>query len=309
MTPSVVAESVAPTFSGYQHEEYDSMFSPSIPYVVNDGEILCMPEHERCSASFDTTVENHPEDVFRNGTDCNMAHHSAYDRTHDSAHDSAYDTADDTANDTVLDGGECAYASVSAHSNTRAPSDDTAFHSFDSSVERSGDFFSSEKNISPPPQISQKKKSKEMPKRRFGRWKENETKTLIAGVNTYGLKWARMKDDHRFKTILASRSSVDLKDKWRNIIYKDFKNGFSIRELDILSGPVDRLKEASLIKRALQNGNRKYVLGEWKKLAASDAKLKKIKTMGEVEVLTINRCNRNKDGLPLTRSKSESIVE
>ena len=148
-----------------------------------------------------------------------------------------------------------------------------------------------------------------MPKRQFGRWKEIETKTLIAGVDIYGLKWARMKDDHRFKKIFASRSSVDLKDKWRNIIYKDFKNGFSIRELDTLSGPVNWLKQASLIKCALQNRNRKYALGEWKKLAASDAKLKKIKTMGEVEVLTINRCNRNNDRLQATRSKSESVVE
>ena len=105
MTASVVAESVAPTFSGYQHEEYDSMFSPSIPYVVNDGEILCMPEPERRSTSFDTPWENHPEDVFRNGTDCDMAHHSARDSAYDMAHDTVYDTAHDSAHDTVLAGG------------------------------------------------------------------------------------------------------------------------------------------------------------------------------------------------------------
>ena len=53
------------------------------------------------------------------------------------------------------------------------------------------------------------------PRRQNRRWSEEETSALVEGFLRYGEKWAVIKKD--FPDILAARTSVDLKDKWRNL--------------------------------------------------------------------------------------------
>mmetsp|Transcript_7359 Transcript_7359/g.27057 ORF Transcript_7359/g.27057 Transcript_7359/m.27057 type:complete len:389 (-) Transcript_7359:247-1413(-) len=49
-----------------------------------------------------------------------------------------------------------------------------------------------------------------------GRWSEEETELLKAGVVKYGPgKWSKILEDVEFKEGLSKRSPVDLKDKWR----------------------------------------------------------------------------------------------
>ena len=57
-------------------------------------------------------------------------------------------------------------------------------------------------------------------KKKHNPWSVEETVALINGVNQTGIgKWADIKrlDDPGISDVLANRSAVDLKDKWRNL--------------------------------------------------------------------------------------------
>lgn len=50
------------------------------------------------------------------------------------------------------------------------------------------------------------------------RWSQAEEEALRSGVKRHGTgKWKTIKTDAEFEKVLANRSNVDLKDKWRNI--------------------------------------------------------------------------------------------
>lgn len=52
-------------------------------------------------------------------------------------------------------------------------------------------------------------------------WKDTEICALKEGVDAHGLgKWKSIKEDRTFGDRLAARSTVDLKDKYRNLIKK-----------------------------------------------------------------------------------------
>ncbi|XP_078151874.1 single myb histone 4-like isoform X2 [Carex rostrata] len=50
------------------------------------------------------------------------------------------------------------------------------------------------------------------------KWTSEEEEALKAGVNKHGAgKWRNIQKDPEFSHLLASRSNIDLKDKWRNM--------------------------------------------------------------------------------------------
>ena len=69
------------------------------------------------------------------------------------------------------------------------------------------------------------------PRRQNRRWSEEETSALVEGFVRYGEKWAVIKKD--FPDILAARTSVDLKDKWRNLSSIGGKKGRSSLVVDL----------------------------------------------------------------------------
>ncbi|GMI93254.1 hypothetical protein HRI_002994700 [Hibiscus trionum] len=55
-------------------------------------------------------------------------------------------------------------------------------------------------------------------RRRVNRWTDEEEKALTEGVQKYGNQWARILET--YEEIFRDRKSVDLKDKWRNLLRK-----------------------------------------------------------------------------------------
>ncbi|KAK8664940.1 hypothetical protein V6N13_084708 [Hibiscus sabdariffa] len=55
-------------------------------------------------------------------------------------------------------------------------------------------------------------------RRKVNRWTDEEEKALTEGVQKYGNQWTRILET--YKEIFRDRSSVDLKDKWRNLLRK-----------------------------------------------------------------------------------------
>ncbi|KAK8500356.1 hypothetical protein V6N13_008855 [Hibiscus sabdariffa] len=55
-------------------------------------------------------------------------------------------------------------------------------------------------------------------RRKINRWTDEEEKALTEGVQKYGNQWTRILEI--YKEIFRDRSSVDLKDKWRNLLRK-----------------------------------------------------------------------------------------
>ncbi|RZC88856.1 hypothetical protein C5167_031225 [Papaver somniferum] len=50
------------------------------------------------------------------------------------------------------------------------------------------------------------------------KWAAEEEEALIAGINKHGTgKWKKRRRDPQFSHVLAVRSNIDLKDKWRNM--------------------------------------------------------------------------------------------
>ncbi|KAI3967647.1 hypothetical protein MKW92_040380 [Papaver armeniacum] len=50
------------------------------------------------------------------------------------------------------------------------------------------------------------------------KWTAEEEEALIAGINKHGTgKWKNIQKDPEFSHVLAARSNIDLKDKWRNM--------------------------------------------------------------------------------------------
>ncbi|KAI3914797.1 hypothetical protein MKW98_002033 [Papaver atlanticum] len=50
------------------------------------------------------------------------------------------------------------------------------------------------------------------------KWTAEEVEALIAGINKHGTgKWKNIQKDPEYAHILAARSNIDLKDKWRNM--------------------------------------------------------------------------------------------
>ncbi|KAI3832411.1 hypothetical protein MKX03_020645 [Papaver bracteatum] len=50
------------------------------------------------------------------------------------------------------------------------------------------------------------------------KWTAEEEKALIAGINKHGAgKWKNIQNDPEFSDVLAARSNIDMKDKWRNM--------------------------------------------------------------------------------------------
>ena len=125
-------------------------------------------------------------------------------------------------------------------------------------------------------------------KRNKDKWSDTETYALISAVDKYGFKWTNIKHDTRFKNVLIKRSNVDLKDKWRNIITRDFRENFSISALNNIRGPTKWLKLTPLVAQAIEKYS--YSIGDWKRLSNHKKfiELKKLK-LGEVEILTIYR--------------------
>ena len=124
----------------------------------------------------------------------------------------------------------------------------------------------------------------------FTKWSNAETNTLISAVNKHGLKWSKIKHDSQFKHVLIQRSNVDLKDKWRNIIVKDFKENFSFSELDNFRGPTNWLTFTKLVAQAIDT--HKYKIGNWKRLSCQK-RFNVLSKLGEVEILTIYRSHLN----------------
>uniref|UniRef100_A0A6V7QTW5 Uncharacterized protein n=1 Tax=Ananas comosus var. bracteatus TaxID=296719 RepID=A0A6V7QTW5_ANACO len=51
-----------------------------------------------------------------------------------------------------------------------------------------------------------------------GKWTSEEEEALRAGVDKHGAgKWRTIQKDPEFSHCLATRSNIDLKDKWRNM--------------------------------------------------------------------------------------------
>ena len=68
------------------------------------------------------------------------------------------------------------------------------------------------KDILKPFQPSEKKKRKEK-KRQYNAWNSEETIYLIVGFKIFGKRWQQIKK--KFTKIFATRSRIDLKDKFR----------------------------------------------------------------------------------------------
>ncbi|RZC82065.1 hypothetical protein C5167_044636 [Papaver somniferum] len=50
------------------------------------------------------------------------------------------------------------------------------------------------------------------------KWTAAEEEALVAGINKHGTgKWKSIQNDPEFSHVLAARSNIDLKDKWRNM--------------------------------------------------------------------------------------------
>ncbi|KAI3864241.1 hypothetical protein MKW92_052067 [Papaver armeniacum] len=50
------------------------------------------------------------------------------------------------------------------------------------------------------------------------KWTAEEEEALIAGINKHGAgKWKNIQNDPEFSDVLAARSNIDMKDKWRNM--------------------------------------------------------------------------------------------
>ncbi|KAI3895119.1 hypothetical protein MKW92_014322 [Papaver armeniacum] len=50
------------------------------------------------------------------------------------------------------------------------------------------------------------------------KWTAEEEEALIAGINKHGAgKWKSIQNDPEFSDVLAARSNIDMKDKWRNM--------------------------------------------------------------------------------------------
>ena len=118
-------------------------------------------------------------------------------------------------------------------------------------------------------------------KRNKDKWSDTETYALISAVDKYGLKWTNIKRDTRFNHVLIKRSNVDLKDKWRNIITRDFRENFSISALNNFRGPTKWLELTTLVAQAIKTDS--YLIGDWKRLSnhKKNIELKKLK-LGEV---------------------------
>ncbi len=70
------------------------------------------------------------------------------------------------------------------------------------------------------PKVKLKKKMGLTSSRPYGErvpWTENEVKVLLSGIEKYGAgKWAKIKADPEFKSGLAERDGINLKDKVRS---------------------------------------------------------------------------------------------
>ncbi|KAJ0249916.1 SANT/Myb domain-containing protein [Hirschfeldia incana] len=54
------------------------------------------------------------------------------------------------------------------------------------------------------------------------KWSAEEEEAFLAGVRKYGPgKWSYIINDPEFRAQLSTRSNIDLKDKWRNMMIKE----------------------------------------------------------------------------------------
>ncbi len=129
------------------------------------------------------------------------------------------------------------------------------------------------------------------------KWSRTEINNLIIGVNAHGLKWYKMKNDPKLQQ-LNTRSNVDLKDKWRNIIYADVRTQFSDPRLNTLFGPRHWVSLIPYVIRAMNKhcrhsrGRVMWEKSDWK-MISSDKEFGSISKLGEIHALTIYRCHLN----------------
>lgn len=129
------------------------------------------------------------------------------------------------------------------------------------------------------------------------KWSTTEINNLILGVNTHGLKWYKIKSDPKLQQ-LNTRSNVDLKDKWRNIIYADVRTQFSDPRMNSLFGPRLWVSLIPYVISAMNKhcrhsrGRVMWEKSDWK-MISSDKEFGTISKLGEIHVLTIYRCHLN----------------
>jgi len=70
------------------------------------------------------------------------------------------------------------------------------------------------------------------PRQRAGRWLPGEVDALIRGVQAYGYLWRKILDEYS-GVFHPNRTSVDLKDKWRNLVKLSKVPGKQARGLDL----------------------------------------------------------------------------